>query len=89
MGNREKILDDIARIAGGAVGIVSDTGKQAGEALRTRVDDLAMRLDLVPREDFEKLEAMLSKAREEQDDLKKRVEILEKEILSKDKKAKS
>lgn len=87
MSKREKILDDIARMAGGTVGLVSDTGKQAREAIRARIDDWAMQMDLVPREDFERLEAMLEKARAEQDALVKRIEELEKHIPGKTKKA--
>jgi len=85
MSKREKILDDITRVAGDAVGLLSETGQQVGETLRTHVDDLAMRMDLVPREDFERLEAMLIKSREEQEDLKNRIEVLEKEHAKKDK----
>jgi len=88
MSTREKILDDVARIAGEAAGFVSDAGRQARESLRTRVDDLATRMDLVPREDFERLEAMLIKAREVQDALEKRVSALEKQAEGSAKKKK-
>lgn len=78
MSKREKILDDIARVAGEAAGLISDTGAQVSGSLRARVDDWAARMDLVPREDFERLEAMLAKAREEQEVMKQRIESLEK-----------
>ncbi len=77
MVSREKILDDIARIAGGAASILSDAGKQANQNVRSRVDDFALKLDLVPREDFDRLELMLQTAREEINELKARVEALE------------
>ena len=77
---KEKILDDVARMAGGTVGILSDLGRSAKHDLRSRIEDIADRLDLVPRDEFERLEAMLKQARAEQDDLKKRLETLEKKI---------
>lgn len=83
MSKREKILDDIAQLAGGAVGALSDAGKQAGNIVRVNVDHLAQELDLVPREEFERLELMLAQAREEQDAMKKRIEALEQEIQKK------
>ncbi len=74
---KEKVLDDIARMAGGAVTIMSGLTKQARDEIRARADELATRLDLVPREDFDRLEAMLAEARKEQISLRKRIEALE------------
>lgn len=86
MSTREKILDDVARYAGEAIGLASGAGKQVGDVMRARVDDLAMRLDLVPREEFERLEAMLIKARSEQDEMKKRLDAIEAALSVKAKK---
>ncbi len=80
MSKREKLLDDIAQIAGGAIGIAHDTKGQLRDIIRTNIDALAQDMDLVPREDFERLEAMLITAREEQETLKKRVDDLEKRL---------
>lgn len=55
--SKNKIFDDIARVAGGAVSIASGLSKQVKEEIRARVDEMALKLDLVPREDFERLEA--------------------------------
>jgi len=74
---KDQVLDDIARIAGGAVGIFSGFANQAREEIRSRVDELATRMDLVPREDFERLEAMLAEARKEQSRLSARIDALE------------
>ena len=78
MQSKDKVLDDIARMAGGAVSVMSGISKQMREEIRARVDEFATRLDLVPREDFERLEAMLAEARKEQTRLIKRIEALEK-----------
>ena len=78
MSSREKIIDDVARVAGGAVGMISDVSKEARDVVRSKIDTMAQDLDLVPREDFEKLEAMVAKLIEENEDLKKRIAKLEK-----------
>jgi len=62
---------------GGAVSAFSGIREQIREEVRARFDDMALRLDLVPREEFEKLEAMLTKLREEQETLKTRIAKLE------------
>lgn len=82
---REKALDDIARLAGGAISALSGLSAQVKDEIRARLDEYAARMDLVPREDFQRLEAMLAKAREEQETLNARVEKLE-AALNKDKK---
>ena len=80
MSGRERILDDVARVAGGAVNVLSGLQKQIRDEIRTQIEDVAARLDLVPREDFEKLEAMLTKAREEQEQQNERIAALEKKL---------
>ena len=49
MGSDKKVLDDIARVAGGAVNIISGLQQQVRDDMRARVEDMAARLDLVPR----------------------------------------
>lgn len=75
---RDKILDDIARVAGGSVSVLAGLRQQISEDIRTRVDEMAQRMDLVPRADFERLETLLIQAREEQAAMEKRVAALEK-----------
>lgn len=72
-----RILDDMAALAGGAVSLASAARQQIRQELRSRTDSLASRLDLVPREDFERLESLLVRARQEQESLKKRLDALE------------
>lgn len=70
--SKEKILDDIARVAGGTVSVFSGLSQNIRDDIKARIDEMADRLDLVPREDFESLE--------------QRVEALEKELQNKKKK---
>lgn len=76
----DKILDDVARVAGGAVTAFSSIRRQIKDEVRARLDELAQRLDLVPREDFERVELMMFKAREEQNKLAERVAALEAQL---------
>ncbi len=68
--NKDKVLDDIARVAGGTVSVFSGIGQNIREDIKSYIDDMADRLDLVPREDFERLEMQVN-------DLQKRLEELE------------
>ncbi len=77
MVSREKILDDLARIAGDAASFLGEAGKQANENFRNRLDSLALKLDLVPREDFERLELVVETQRAEVEELKRRLDTLE------------
>lgn len=78
MQKREKIMDDLAQLAGGTVGVMSGISQNIRAEIKSRVDEIVDRLDLVPRSDLEKLEEMLKQSRLEQEDLKLRIEKLEK-----------
>ena len=77
---KEKVLDDIARMAGGGASVISGVGRQIKEDMRTRLEEIAMRLDLVPREDFEKLETMIAAYKHEQNQMLQRIEALETQL---------
>lgn len=77
MQTKDKVLDDIARLAGGTVGIVSSLGQNVKAEIKSRVEEIVDRLDLVPRADLERVEALLQKTKIEQEDLIKRIEALE------------
>lgn len=66
-----KILDDLARVAGGAINIASGLQQQIRDEARSHVEAWGSRMDFVPREDFERLEMTVAA-------LKKRIEELEK-----------
>jgi BMFP domain-containing protein YqiC len=74
---KEKVLDDIARLAGGTVSALNGLRTQLKGDLRARIDEMALKLDLVPREEFERLETLLIATREQQQKLEARVAALE------------
>jgi len=54
-----KIFDDLSRVAGGAMNVFSAFREQILCDIKTRVEEAASRMDLVPRDDFERLEAQV------------------------------
>lgn len=75
MKHDSKIFDDLARMAGGAVNLFSGLQLQIREEIRARVDEMLARMDVVPREDFERLEAMVTKLRLRQEELEKQLNL--------------
>lgn len=72
-----KILDDLARVAGGAVNVLSGLQEQIRNDIRDRMEEMATRLDLVPRDDLEQAKAMIAKLRTQVQTLESRVDLLE------------
>lgn len=77
MSKTSHVMDDIAQLAGGAAGLIGSLQQQVRDEIKARVDDMATQMDLVPKEDLDRVEALLNKALDEQEDLKKRLEKLE------------
>lgn len=75
---REKILDDLAQLAGGTVSVLSGIGRQMQGEIKSRANEMAHEMDLVPREDFERLELLLAETLKKQAALEARIEKLEK-----------
>ncbi len=57
--DKAQLLDDLSKFAGSAAGTLNTLRRQISDEARARVDDLAARMDLVPREDFDRLETMV------------------------------
>jgi|TARA_R110000868_G_scaffold249587_2_gene506084 BMFP domain-containing protein YqiC len=82
-----KFLDGIAKAAGNAAGIANGLRQQIQDDLKMWIEERLSRMDLVRRDEFDRTEAMLVKARNEQDEMLKRIEALE-AALEKGKKVK-
>lgn len=78
MVNKSTLLDDVAKLAGGAAGTLNSMRSQVKNDIKARVEEVAMRLDLVPREDLDRVEALLARTMQKQDEIIKRLEELEK-----------
>jgi BMFP domain-containing protein YqiC len=78
MATRNKMLDDAARMAGGALGTLASLRREVEAQARQQFERLLSGLDLVTRDEFETVKAMAAKARAEQEALEKRLAALEK-----------
>lgn len=72
-----RLLDDLARVASGALGAFSTVRDEAEAQMRRQFERILSRMDLVSREEFDAVKAVAIKAREEQETLARRLEALE------------
>jgi len=72
-----RLFDDLARVATGALGALSGVRNEVEGRLREQFERVLSRMDLVSREEFEAVKAMAAKARLEQEALQARVAALE------------
>lgn len=77
MQTQNPFFDDIARMAGGALGALSGLRAEMEALVRQQMERFMAGTDMVPREEFEVVRDMAIKAREEQEALAKRVAELE------------
>lgn len=84
-----QFIDDLAKVATGALGSFGDIRQQVRKQVKDRVEQVLSKMDLVTREEFERVEAVAEKARERQEQLEKRLAALEKVAGGKAKAAKA
>jgi BMFP domain-containing protein YqiC len=82
MQSQNRIFDDIARVAGGAIGALSGVRGEIEARLRDQLERILAGMDLVSREEFEAVKAMAAKARTEQEELLGRIAELEARIAA-------
>ncbi|MBM09332.1 MAG: hypothetical protein CMF69_07120 [Magnetovibrio sp.] len=82
MQSSNRILDDLARVANGAVSTLAGAKDEIDALIRQKIESCLVDADLVPKEDFEVVKLMAAEARLEQERLSKRVGALEKRIKS-------
>ena len=78
MQSRNRVFDDAARVAGGAFGVLSGIRSEVEGMVRHQIDKLLTGMDLVPQDEFDVVKAMAIRAREENERLEERLEVLEK-----------
>jgi len=77
MQSQNRFLDDLARVAAGAMGTLSGVKSEVESRLREQFERVLAGMDLVTRDEFEAVKAMAAKARTEQEDLARRLVELE------------
>lgn len=71
-----RFMDDLAKMAGGAFQSLGSLRQH----VKTLVNGFMAEMDLVTREEFDRVEALAQKARERQVELEKRLAALEKKL---------
>ena len=78
MQSRTKILDDVSQLMTNAMGVAQGAREEAETAIKSIIDRWLADHDFVTREEFDAVKAMAQKAREENDNLKARLDAIEK-----------
>ncbi|MCS6781116.1 MAG: accessory factor UbiK family protein [Geminicoccaceae bacterium] len=76
-----RLFDDLARVASGAINTLSGIKDEIETRIRERFERLANDMDLVNREEFDAVRAMAAKARAEQERLQAELAALEARIV--------
>jgi hypothetical protein len=77
MQTRNRIFDDAAKLAGGALGTLDGIRREVEALVRHQIERLLNNMDLVTRDEFDAVKAMAVKAREEQEEMAARLARLE------------
>ena len=77
MQTSNRIFDDLARVANGAVSTLVGVKDEIDALVRQRIEKMLVDADLVPRDEFDAVKTMAAEARAEQERLDKRVAALE------------
>jgi len=82
MQSQNRLFDDLARVASGAVGALAGVRGEMEELFRQRLERYLAEADMVPRDEFDTIKAVAVQAREAQEVLEARVATLEAEITA-------
>lgn len=82
MQTRNPILEDLARVAGGAASAFGGIKQELEALFRDRLERLLADVDAVPRDEFEVVRDMVQKAREENEAQAKRIAKLERQLAA-------
>ena len=77
MQTRNRIFDDLAKVANSAAGTMVGLKDEVENMVRYRMERFMSDMNMVHREEFDAVRAMAAKARTEQAALEKRIEELE------------
>jgi BMFP domain-containing protein YqiC len=74
---RGRIFDDFASLMTNAAGVANGVKREAETAVRSQVERILAGMNVVTREEFEAVRDMAALAREENEELRRRVAALE------------
>jgi len=74
---RGRIFDEFANLMTNAAGVANGVKREAETAVRSQVERILATMNVVTREEFEAAREMAALAREENEELRRRIAILE------------
>ncbi|HEX2581417.1 MAG TPA: accessory factor UbiK family protein [Dongiaceae bacterium] len=80
MQQNNRLWDDLAKIANGAVGSLGGLKQDMEQRVQAQLERFLGRMNLVTREEFDAVRSMIVVCREEQDRLKAQIAALEAQI---------
>ncbi len=83
MQSQNRIFDDLAKVAGGALGALASLKQEMEAMVRDRLERFMADGNMVPREEFDAVKAMAAEARLQQEKLSARVAALEAQLAQK------
>jgi len=72
-----RLIDEIARLATDAAAVAQGARREAETALRSQIEKLLSEANVVHRDEFEAVKAMATRAADEADRLRERLDALE------------
>jgi BMFP domain-containing protein YqiC len=77
MQTRNPFIDDLTKVANGAMGALSGVKDEVTTRLRDQIAKILDGMDIPRRDEFDAVKAMAAKAREENEELKQKIAALE------------
>ena len=77
MQTRNPFIDDLAKVANGAMGALSGVKDEMTARMRDQIAKILDGMDIPRRDEFDAVKAMAAKAREENEELKQKIAALE------------
>ena len=82
MESENRLFEDLARVAGGALGTLTGIRDEVETRLKEQLERVLQRMNLVQREEFDAVQAMAAKARLAEEQLETRVASLEARVAA-------
>lgn len=89
MQTKNKMFDDLSQLMTNAMGVAQGAKEEAENAMKSLIDRWLAEQNFVTREEFDAVQAMARKAREENEALSARLDALEKKAKTSKKSPKS
>ena len=77
-----RLLDEFAKLMTDAAGVAQSMRREAETVFKSQAERLMAEMDVVKRDDFDAVRDMAAKARDENEQLKGRIEALESRIAA-------